>query len=326
MRFLITGGSGFIGTNLMEKLIGEGHEIVNIDIKQPNINSHRAFWELCDILDWEHLLLCFQKFSPTHVIHLAARTDTIGKSLDEYIVNTKGTANVLDAIKTTASVDRVIITSTQFVNQFRGIPKDDFDYAPYTAYGESKVLNERAIRQTNLKCVWTIIRPTNIWGPWHPRYPYEFWRVLGRGMYFHPGGKSVLRSYGYVNNVVYQILKMIASPSEKVNEKVYYVGDRPINLLDWVNGFSIRQTGKKVRVAPRKLIRALAYIGDILSIFKITFPITSSRYRSMTTSNDAPMEPTFQEFGQPPYSLDEGIDETVGWLRSFHPEIVSNRH
>ncbi len=123
-----------------------------------------------------------------------------------------------------------------------------------------------------------------------------------------------MRSYGYVKNVVYQIMKMLEAAAELVDNKVYYAGDRPIDLLDWVNGFSEGLTGSKVRVVPRFLLRLLAFWGDLLSFFHIKFPLTSSRYKSMTTSNDAPMEPVFEAFGQPPYSMEEGIEETVKWL------------
>ncbi|MDQ6990330.1 MAG: NAD(P)-dependent oxidoreductase [Mariprofundaceae bacterium] len=323
MKYLITGGSGFIGSNLIEELLKQKCEILNIDIKAPNIDSHQTYWKECDILDMDQLILAFQVFNPTHVIHLAARTDTLSDNIEDYVNNTEGTDNVLTAINAINSIERVIITSTQFVNQYHGAPKHDQDFAPHTAYGESKVMNEKATRAANLKCIWTIIRPTNVWGPWHLRYPHEFWRILGKGMYFHPSGAKVMRSYGYVKNVVYQIMKMCDAPSEKVNGKVYYVGDMPIDLLDWVNGFSVRQTGKKVRVVPRAFIRLLAFMGDGLNSLHIKSPITSSRYKSMTTSNDAPMEDVLKEFGQPPYSLDEGIEETVDWLKKYHPDIIN---
>jgi len=322
----VTGGSGFIGTNLIEELLKHNHDVLNVDIAAPNIASHGAYWKNVDILHADDLLAAFHEFMPTHVIHLAARTDTDGTRLEEYDVNTKGTANVLAAIKSTNSVQRVIITSTQFVNQYSGQPKDEFDYAPHTVYGESKVIAEQLTHQAGLECIWTIIRPTNIWGPWHRRYPHEFWRIVGKGVYVHPGNKKVVRSYGYVKNVVYQIVKMFEAEPDKVSAKVYYVGDEPIELLDWVNGFSIKQTGKKVRVVPDGFVRILALIGDALGSLRIRFPITSSRYKSMTTSNDVKMmTQTIDVFGQPPYSLNEAIDDTVAWLRVHYPDLVKTR-
>jgi GlcNAc-P-P-Und epimerase len=322
-RYLVTGGSGFIGTNLIEELLKRGLAVLNVDIARPNIDAHGVVWKKQDILEGAGLRAAFAEFQPTHVIHLAARTDTDGTRLEEYEVNTKGTENVLDAIVAMPSIERVIITSTQFVNQYHGTPRDDLDFAPYTTYGESKVIAEQLTRAAGLRCVWTIVRPTNVWGPWHLRYPYEFWRVLGKGLYFHPGGHTVIRSYGYVKNVVWQILQMCEAPSAQVRSRVYYVGDAPINLLDWVNGFSVRQIGRKVWIVPSGLIRLLALVGDVMKARGFRFPITSSRYKSMTTSNDAPMEPTLAAFGKPPYSLDEGIEQTVAWLRVKHPELVT---
>lgn len=322
MRVLITGGSGFIGSNLIEDLVKRGVAIMNVDIACPHISSHTPFWKELDILQLESLKEAFRDFKPTHVVHLAARTDTFGTRLEEYEVNTQGSKNVLDAIKSVDSVERVVITSTQFVNQYHGKPKDDLDFAPHTTYGESKVITEKLTRSADLKCEWVIIRPTNIWGPWHLRYPHEFWRILGKGLYFHPSGKRVLRSYGYVKNVTWQILKIFDSTSEMVNGKVFYVGDQPIDLLDWVNGFSMKQIGRKVLIVPRPLIYCVAIFGDMLTFIGMRFPITRSRYKSMTTSNDASMAQTFDAFGTPPYSLDAGIEETVNWLKIWHPTIV----
>ncbi|OJJ18255.1 hypothetical protein BKI52_25880 [marine bacterium AO1-C] len=323
MKFLVTGGSGFIGTNLVEKLIAKGAQIINVDTTAPYKKSHEKYWTKLSILDKDSLLEVFQKEQPEFVIHLAARTDTdpINK-LEDYVVNTDGTNNLLEAIKSVNSVKHTIITSTQFVHQYKGFPKDDTDYAPHTIYGESKVISEKLTRSADLKCNWTIIRPTNIWGPWHLRYPYEFWKVLAQGLYIHPGKQKVMRSYGYVGNVVHQILTILEKSPELVHQQVFYVGDAPLNLLDWVNQFSINQIGKKVKVVPRFLIKTIALTGDVLKVVGLNFPITTSRYKSMTTSNDAPMQKTFDVLGNSPISLEMGVEETIEWLKEEHPSLI----
>ncbi len=324
MKVLITGGSGFIGMNLIERLLEHKEiDILNVDNMCPKIPGHSRIWKKTDILDKAAVLDIFAGFKPDAVIHLAARTDTDpNNSLGDYLVNTAGSQNIIEAICGNLEIKRAIFTSTQFVNQYNGVPKDDMDFAPHTVYGESKVIMEKMIRDAGLRCTWTIIRPTNIWGPWHIRYPFEFWKVLCKGLYFHPGGKAVIRSYGYVGNVVAQIISILTAPVEKVNAKVYYVGDVPIDIYKWVNGFSLAQVGKPVRVLPRFFLRIIALAGDCLSIIKIKFPLTSSRYKSMTNSNAVPMDKTIQDLGKPPYTLEQGIAETISWMRKTHPHLV----
>lgn len=316
-RILITGGSGFIGTNYVEILRNNSPEtaLINIDIEKPKISSHNAFWRKCDILNFETLHDIFLEFRPTEVIHLAGRTDTESNRLSDYSSNTEGSANLLSCIKDCDSVARAVITSTQFVVKPGMRPITDEDFAPHTVYGESKVIMEKATRQAGLSCVWTIIRPTNIWGPWHPRYPYEFWRVLNKGLYFHPGGKSAVRSYGYVKNIVFQIEAILKSEVSLVDGKTFYIGDNQIDLIDWVDGFSLALTGNKARVLPRWFLRAVGWLGDFLAIIGLRFPITSSRFRSMTTDDIVPMYATMEAFGVPPTSLKQGIKESVMWLQ-----------
>lgn len=323
MRVLITGGSGFIGTNLTERLDKEGIIFCNVDIVPPKIPILNKYWIQVDIMNYSDLKSVFERFKPTAVIHLAAETDTDPlKTMDDYQVNTIGSLNVINSAKAVECVDRFILTSTQFVNQSPLGPQNDEDYAPHTIYGESKIISEKYLRSSGLKATWTIIRPTNVWGPWHLRYPFEFWKIIAEGKYFHPGRQRVIRSYGYVGNVVDQIITILAKSRDQVSKKVYYVGDNPINLFDWVNGFSIKQTGKGVKVVPRFFIYTIALFGDVLQAFKIKFPLTTSRYRSMTTDNPAFMGKTFYELGSPKYSLNEGIDQTVKWLRNVHPDLV----
>ncbi len=212
MRVVVTGGSGFIGTHLVEALTREKHEVLNLDIRAPQVTHHRRYWKAVDILDREVLTKTLQEWQPTQAVHLAARTQTDSGRLGDYEVNTEGTENVLDAIKMCPSVAQLVHTSTQFVVRPGRIPERDDEYAPHTTYGQSKALSEQRVRAAGLPCLWTIIRPTNIWGPWHPRYPREFWRVLAKGLYFHPNGPPAFRSYGYVGNVVHQISRILDAP------------------------------------------------------------------------------------------------------------------
>lgn len=317
MRMLVTGGSGFIGTNFVDALSETGGPIINLDINPPKKASHKPYWQECDILDFDKTLSIFERFRPTHLVHLAARTDTLSNNLDDYKVNTEGTKNILRCIQVTPDLHRVIIISSQFAFAPPGIPAHDEEYNPIGAYGLSKVLSEKATRKAGLSCTWTITRPTNIWGPWHPRYPKEFWLVLKKRLYFHPSGRSTIRSYGYVKNIVYQMMKILEADTSLVNGKVYYLGDPPIPLIDWANGFSMAISGAPVRIIPRYLLALTGVAGSLLSALGARFPITLSRYRSMTEDYFSPMEDTIKAFGPAPYSLEDGIKETVEWLSAY---------
>jgi nucleoside-diphosphate-sugar epimerase len=320
MKILITGGSGFIGTNAVEEFAARGHEICDLSIDEPLNSAHRQYWQACDILDREGVGMKFREFQPEWVLHLAARADCDEHTTVEkgYPVNTVGTQNVLDAMKATPSIKRAVITSTQFVCGPGPLPSGDEHYFPATIYGQSKVLTEQFTRAANLPCCWTLIRPTNVWGPWHMRYRREFWRVLQRRMYLHPGRETVIRSYGYVKNVVDQVRRIFGAPIEKVAGRTIYVGDRPINLLEWVNGFSRLLAGREVTIVPRPLMRALALLGDVPTrLTGRAFLINSSRYQSMVTDYSTPMEPTFALLGENPFSMQQGIEETVKWLGQY---------
>src|ERR1017187_7554613 len=132
MKLLITGGSGFIGTNAIEEFTRRNGAILNYSLHPPLNPAQMSYWRQGDILDASALRLAFTEFRPDYVLHLAARTDCDENTTveDGYRVNTEGTRNVLDAIRTTPSVERSIITSTQFVCAPGRLPANETDDFP----------------------------------------------------------------------------------------------------------------------------------------------------------------------------------------------------
>jgi nucleoside-diphosphate-sugar epimerase len=314
-KILISGGSGFIGTNLVQHFLDRNCTILNVDIQRPFNPAHDPFWVNGDILDIRLMEQLFTNFQPTHVVHLAARTDLDEKkSLDGYKANIEGTENILQCISKTSSVQRAMITSSMLVCHVGYLPASDEDYKPPNLYGESKVLTERMTRKLGLSCTWLITRPTTIWGPWSFRYRDEFFSVLQKGLYFHPGNKPVIKTYGYAGNVAYQIQRLLELPDEVVHGKTFYLGDPPMNLRKWVDKFSEGLYGKRVRVVPRWLFRSAALVGDILVSLGIPFPLTTFRFMNMITPHILDVDSTIKITGTPPNTMDEGVRLTIEWL------------
>jgi nucleoside-diphosphate-sugar epimerase len=209
-----------------------------------------------------------------------------------------------------------LITSTQFVGRPGFTPDGDESYDPHTSYGWSKVITEQLTRYSGYT-PWTIVRPTTIWGPYSLTHPYRMVGAMRRGLYVHPGRQPCLRSWGYVGNVVHQMMHVLTTSEAQVIGKVFYVGDPPIDLVDFVDAFSRRVTGHPVRVVPRTVVRNLARIGDVVStLSKKPFLLQSERFHSMTEPYPVPLEPIHELVGKMPFGLQEGIESSLQWLES----------
>lgn len=115
-RILVTGGSGFIGTNSIQLLTERGSDVVNFDVTPPLWEAQAGQWVPGDIHDRPRLDSVLEAYAPEAVVHLAAETRVGPRfSLDHYSANTVGTQDLLQALQLHDGVERVIITSTQYV-------------------------------------------------------------------------------------------------------------------------------------------------------------------------------------------------------------------
>jgi len=316
LRILITGGSGFIGTHLIEELSRTGYQLLNVDINKPKLREYDKLWAECDIKNIDDLSRIFSEFKPTHIIHLAAKANLNGDSIDDFPDNVLGTKNVVECVNKTQQTMRLIHISTQYVVTPGISPKSDEFLQPYTAYGESKAEGERIVRQSCSK-PWILFRPTNIWGPMHPNFPNEMWPFLQKRYYFHPGFCPIRKYYGYVENAVRQMSTLgLECKDEHVCGKVFYITDPPIDSADWLNGFSLMLSGKPLRRIPKTLWRIFALIGDGLNSAGVKFPISSARFYRLTVNESIPYEKTIKLTGTPQVSLAEGIQRSVEWFKA----------
>lgn len=317
-KILITGGSGFIGTNLIEFLQkNEDFELLNLDINKPKIKSHNKFWSCIDIREFKELREKIVEYKPEIVIHLAARTDLRGLKLQDYDANMIGVSNLLKVIDEVGTVQRAIFASSMYVCEPGYLPKDFEDYAPHTLYGESKVETEKRIKEANPSYTWSIIRPTSIWGPWFGE-PYDkFFHIVMKRMYFHMGKKACRKTYGYIDNAIYQIESILKAEPEKVNRNVYYLGDyEPYPITDWANEIA-EMEGISIPQVPYLCFKLMGYVGDVLKKIGIAFPMTSFRLHNMTTDNVHNLDPIKSIAPTLPVSRLVGTERTLEWIHKY---------
>ncbi|WP_297645577.1 NAD(P)-dependent oxidoreductase, partial [uncultured Bacteroides sp.] len=269
-----------------------------------------------DILDYEKLRNEITSFSPDYIIHLAARTDLDGRTLEDYNANIVGVENLMKVALELPHLKKILITSSMLVCHTGYYPKNQFDYAPSTLYGESKVKTEEIVWANKPQCDWAIIRPTSIWGPWFG-VPYRnFFDMVRAHRYFHIGHRGCTKTYGYVGNAVYQIEQILFNETRDENQKVFYIGDNPpTNIEEWANEIA-GELGYKIMRMPWWLLKLAAWGGDVLKWIGIPFPMTSFRLKNMTTDNIMDLSATYKIAPNPPFSRKEGIKKTLEWLDS----------
>ncbi len=320
-RILITGGSGFIGTNLIDNLLNSQHEVLNVDITPPRNVQHVEFWKRIDILDRKSLRDAAMKFQPDYCLHMAARTDLEGKCLEDYVDNTIGVENIIDVVSELKVVKRVIFASSMLVCQLGYMPKNDIDYKPNTFYGSSKIVGEKLVREKLSSAVsWVIIRPTSIWGPWFG-VPYRnFFDVVEKGLFFYSSAQRVRRSYGFVYNSVRQIECLLFADDSKVNGRMFYIADyEPLEVATWAELIRQEMGAPSLHEVPIWFLRTGALFGDMLKLFRYDrFPLTSFRLNNLLTSATYDLDELEKVCGKQQYSIEESVRLTVKWIKSQH--------
>ncbi len=316
---LVTGGSGFIGTNLAQHFTSLGHTVFNIDLIPPKALPTPARWVAIDIRDRTALEKCILDFQPEYVVHLAARTDLEGKTIAAYDSNTVGVNNLIQIVKNVNALKRVLFASSMYVCRLGYVPKNEKDYCPDTVYGASKVVGEKAVRESaGDSFCWTIVRPTSIWGPWFGT-PYKgLFEAIRRKWFVYPKGLHIRRHYGFVLNTVQQIKALaISAPDDKIHSRVFYVADYDsIDPYEWSQAIADSFGVCKPPRVPYKIMKLAAMAGDRLKMAGMRNPpLTSFRLRNMTREALFDLETTRSVCGVLPYSMEDGVRITVEWMQ-----------
>lgn len=217
MRILVTGGAGFIGSNIVDAYVEADHEVAIVDNlttgKQANLNPKANFINL-DIRD-EKLSVVIRDFSPDVINHLAAQID-VRKSVSEpkynAEVNEIGTINLLEAA-VKAKVKKVIFSSTGGAIygevKDKGGAKETYPQEPISPYAITKRTAEMYLYayKVNFGLDYTVLRYGNVYGP--RQDPLGEAGVIaifcgkmleGKAPYIYGDGKQ-LRDYVYVGDV-----------------------------------------------------------------------------------------------------------------------------
>ncbi len=222
-RVLVTGGAGFIGSHLVDALVGAEHEVAVVDNlssgRRENLassltSSKVAFFQV-DIEDKAELDRVFERFRPKVVYHLAAQTSvrrSTERPGEDAAVNVVGSVNVLDAC-VHHGVKKVVYASSggAIYGEPEYLPvKEDHPVCPLSPYGLSKYTVEGYLRlyaeMHGLR--YSVLRYPNVYGPRQDPYGEAgvvaiFSRCLLAGerpTVFGDGRQT--RDYVYVSDVV----------------------------------------------------------------------------------------------------------------------------
>ena len=229
---LVTGGAGFIGSHVCDKLLTLDHKVVCLDnfndyydpqIKRKNISHNlenpNYFLEEVDIIDVDNLKKIFLKHKINKVIHLAARAG-VRPSIKEpqlyFDVNVSGTQNLLDLSRQYNVKTFIFGSSSSVYGNNKKIPfseedKVDNQVSPYAATkkcGEVLCNSYSQLFDINIVC----LRFFTVYGPRGriDMAPYKFTKLISEGktieMY---GDGSSRRDYTYVEDIVSGIISAL---------------------------------------------------------------------------------------------------------------------
>ena len=135
--------------------------------------------------------------------------------------------------------------------------------------------------------------------------------------YFHVGNKSTTKSFGYVGNIVNELIYYMNRNTKFYELDILYLSDiNPISIELWANKISFLSKSRKIIKVPYIVIWLAAKLGDLLKLFNINFPMYSYRLMNMTTSNVIDKKFISNHSKRGITELDRGIINTLNWINS----------
>lgn len=173
MKVLVTGGCGFIGSHIVDKLIGEKHDVYVVDNlvsgHKKNLDPRVQMMD-CDI-NSDLMEKVIQDFQPEAIIHQAAQVSvahSINDMLYDENVNIRGTVNLIDLAKKYGIKKMVFASSAAVYGNPVSLPVDlTHPTNPLSPYGVSKLSVEYYLKMASqtFGLDYTILRYANVYGP-----------------------------------------------------------------------------------------------------------------------------------------------------------------
>jgi UDP-glucose 4-epimerase len=313
-KVAVTGGAGFIGSNLVARLLTEGHDVVVVDDLTTGLRSNIQE-DICDfykisITDFVSLKAAVRDCET--IFHLAARGSvprSIKNPVATHEVNTKGTLNVLEVARESGA--HVVFSSSSSVyGRNLELPKDESMWlGPMTPYAASKLAAEGYIQGygSAYKLPVTILRFFNVFGP-RQRPDHEYAAVLPKWIWLAMHGKPIevygdgtaSRDFTYIDTVV--DIAMTA-----MNENI--VSEGAVNLA----------YGNRV------------FLNDIIVELKKHFPNLQVNYMrerlgDVKESQNSPglLNSLFPAIDPKPF--EDALTDTIDWLKKFGQSIANGPH
>ena len=259
MKILITGGAGFIGSNIADRCLELGHSVVIVDNlvtgRRENVPEKAVFYEV-DICDRKRIEEIFQEEKPEVVNHLAAQMD-VRKSVEDPIydatVNVLGSINLLqNAVK--QKVRKFIFASTggAIYGEQDYFPADEnHPLRPLSPYGITKLTTEKYLYfyQQTYGLTYTVLRYANVHGPRQNPHGEAgvvaiFTERILRGEQPVINGDGLqTRDYVYVGDVV-KANELVLNAGDN---KIYNVGTGVETNVNELFQMIVRFTGREVK-------------------------------------------------------------------------------
>ena len=273
-KILLTGSSGFVGSNLFDAL-HQDFELFRLDItKNGKLPENRVYgWDVLSDLPAVDV-----------IIHLAGKAHDTTNTAEEkeyFEVNLNLTQKIFDYFLQSKAKKFIFFSTVKAVaDSVEGILNEETTPNPKTAYGKSKLAAEQYINRQPIpddKLVY-ILRPCMIHGPGNKGNLNLLYSIVKKGIPWPLGAFQNLRSFTSVENLSYIVVKLI---KEQIASGVYQIGDdEPISTNELINLIAKALDRKpKVWSMPKWIILSLTKIGDILKL-----PLNSERLKKLTES------------------------------------------